>query len=142
MTLKILTGPLINFNGTFLVDTLVVGSLLIAERRTFAVRVDLLQTRRYPVIAHGQHAAEIYAYCLDGYKQGRTKLEAYSPCHLVTNREDGNLIPIVSRITWYLSPEMKTRCEATVRSILDGDIPGDERFPMFDGKPFAKLNEY
>jgi|GEM_PF-1984544 hypothetical protein len=133
----LLNAPLINFNGAFLVQSLVVGSLQIHARRTMAVRVLIQQTLQYPVLAYENHAAQIYAYCLESRRQGKKRLEAYAPCYLVRDHQSGELVPVIASITWYLSGEFRNGCADVVNAILGGDVPGDEVYPPFEGEPFA-----
>jgi len=133
----ILAAPMINFNGTFLVSSLVVGNLRIHSKRVFAVRILLHQTLNYPVLAYENNAAEIYAYCYEWHRRGRPRIEAYAPCYLVTDQQSGTLMPVIGRITWYIPSSVREKCAQQVEAILNGEIPGDEIYPAFQGSPFA-----
>lgn len=132
-----LHAPLINFNGAFLVESLVVGSLQIRDLRKPAIRVLIQQTLQYPVLAYENHAAQIYAYCFESHRQGRKRLEAYAPCYLARDHQSGNLVPVISSITWYVSETFRNGCADVVNAILGGDVPGDDIYPPFEGEPFA-----
>ena len=134
--------PIVNFNGAFLVESLEVGSIIHQSKRVFAVRILIQQTLNYPVLAHGRKAAEIYAYCFDAHKNKKPWLEAYTPCNLIADQPTGNLTPVVENINWYVSPALRTRCESQVESVLKGDVLGDDVYPLFQGKPFARFTRY
>jgi hypothetical protein len=130
-------APIINFNGAFLVDSLEVGSLLLSTRRVTALKISVLQTMIYSVLAYGRPAAEIYAYCFEAHKTGKKKLEAHTPCYLVADRQSGGMLPVIASITWYVKPALRTKCIEQVEAVLAGDVLGDETYPVFQGKPFA-----
>jgi hypothetical protein len=130
-------APIINFNGAFLVDSLEVGSLLMCSKRVTAVKILLLQTMRYSILAHGRTAAEIYAYCFESHLSGNKKLEAYAPCYLVADQQSGGMLPMVVSITWHIKTALRKKCIHQVEAVLAGDFLGDETYPVFQGKPFA-----
>ena len=130
-------APMINFNGAFLVSSLVVGHLRIHSKRVFAVRILLHQTLNYPVLAYENNAAEIYAYCYEWHQLGKPRIEAYAPCYLVADQQSGSLVPVISSITWYIPSSVRERCAQLVGEILNGEIPGDDAYPEFQGSSFA-----
>lgn len=129
--------PLINFNGAILVDSLAAGFIQIQNRRFPAVRIMLNQTLTYPLLAYGTQGAEIYAYCVESRRMSKKQLELYAQCYLVPDRRSGTQLPVVSRLTWYVSQEFREQCAEQVESILGGDTPGDEVYPVFTGDPLA-----
>ncbi len=131
------TAPMINFNGAFLVNSLVVGHLRIQSTRVFAVRVLLHQILNYPVLAYENNAAQIYAYCYQWHQIGKPRIEVYAPCYLVTDQQSGTLVPVIGRITWYIPTSVRDKCASLVEEILNGEIPGDEVYPAFQGSSFA-----
>ena len=129
--------PIINFNGAFLVDSLVVGSLVISSKRVSAVRIMLQQTLNYPLLAYGRTAAEIYVYCFDAHVNKKRKLEAYAPCIMVRDQYTDGMKPLVTSISWYISSAMRKKHADQVTAVLHGEILGDETYPEFQGNPFA-----
>ena len=131
------SAPMINFNGAFLVNTLVVGHLRIHSKRVFAVKILLHQTLNYPVLAYENNAAEIYAYCYEWHQLRKPRIEAYAPCYLVADQQSGALVPVIGGITWYIPSSVREKRAQLVGEILNGEIPGDEIYPVFQGSPFA-----
>jgi hypothetical protein len=129
--------PVINFNGSFLVNSLEVGWLQIGSRQIFAVRVLFHQTLNYPVLAYENSAAEIHSHCFDARQSGKAKLEAYAPCYLVKDQQSDGMIPVIANITWYVAPVLHKRSVAQVIAVLTGDRCGTAAQPMFQGNPFA-----
>jgi hypothetical protein len=129
--------PIINFNGAFLVDSLEVGSLLLFSKRVTAVKISVLQSITFSVVAHGRPAAEIYAYCVEAHLSSKKRLEAHAPSYLVIDQQSGSMLPVIASITWYIKPALRTKCIALVEAVLAGDFLGDEIYPVFQGKPFA-----
>ena len=132
--------PTINFCGAFLVNSLEVGSLLIRSKRFSAVRIQFHHTLNYSLLAYENSAAEIYAYCFDAYQNGQSKLEAYAPCYMLKDQHSQNQTLVVASITWYVPPDLHTRCAEQVATVLSGDVLGDAAYPLFVGKPFAVFN--
>jgi hypothetical protein len=102
-----------------------------------AVKILLHQTLNYSVLAHGRVAAEIYAYCFDAHQSGRRKVEAYAPCTMVEDQQSGSLMPVIVNITWHVPPALREQCADQIAAVLEGDVLGDETYPVFQGKPFA-----
>jgi len=134
-SIKRQTGiPVINFNGSFLVDSLEVGWLQLRSRQIFAVRILFHQTLNYTVLAYENSAAEIHAHCFDARQIGKAKLEAYAPCYLVKDQQSDGMIPVIANITWYGAPVPNKRSIDHVIAVLTGDAPGAA---AYQGKPFA-----
>jgi hypothetical protein len=128
------TIPTINFNGSFLVNSLEVGWIQILSKQFFAVRIMFRQTLNYPILAYENSAADIYAYCFDARQSGKSKLEAYAPCYLVKDQQSGSMTPVIANITWYTPPILHKRGVEQVTAVLTGGQPGTA---VFQGKPFA-----
>jgi len=129
--------PVINFNGSFLVDSLEVGWLQIRSRQIFAVRILFHQTLNYTVLAYENSAAEIHAHCFDARQSGKAKLEAYAPCYLVNDQTSGAMLPVIANITWYVAPVRHKRNMDQVIAVLTGGVSGTDAPPVFRGNPFA-----
>lgn len=129
--------PVINFNGSFLVNSLEVGWLQIRSRQIFAVRILFHQTLNYTVLAYENAAAEIHAHCFDARQSGKAKLEAYAPCYLVNDQTSGAMLPVIANITWYGAPLRHKINMDQVIAVLTGDVFGTAAQPIFQGNPFA-----
>jgi hypothetical protein len=128
------TIPTINFNGSFLVNSLELGWIQILSRQFFAVRIMFHQTLNYPVLAYESLAADIYAYCFDARQSGRSKLEAYAPCYLLKDQQSGSMTPVIASITWYTPPILHKRDAEQVTAILTAENREDQ-------PPFAAFAE-
>jgi hypothetical protein len=127
---------LIGFSGKFIVHSLQAGIVLVKNQPAPAVQITLLQIQSYPVLAHGRLAGEIYAYCLAALEKKEHHLEVYAPAYLMVG-VDGRLFPLVSSITWYVSPAVRDSAVSKVVETLNGKK--EERFQLRQD-PFAAFD--
>lgn len=133
--------PVIYFNGVLLVDTLETGSIQVISQSIPAIRITVKQITRYPVIAHGRIAAEIYAYCFAAHQKGYENLEAYSPCYLIADQHK-NMLPVIASITLYISAALREESEDKIHSVMNGEHLEDGAYPLLQKKPFAVFKTF
>jgi hypothetical protein len=127
------TAPQVDFMGVILAQSLEVGQASVNGRRSPAVRFHLLQNGgKYPLVALGRVAAEIYAYCLVALEQGITEIHVKTYGTLLMDI-GGRSIVSVSDVTWYTSSEMREQAAASILKVIEGQGMKPPRFKNVTG---------
>lgn len=118
------SAPTIDLMGLIQVHSLEVGTLNLNNQTVPGVRLRIQQQpgRDYPILASGQVAGEIYAYCaaalefqveeIDGQIHGMLILDAQQRLHILG-----------TAVSWFTSSAFRERATAKILRILQGGDP-------------------
>jgi len=127
--------PVIDFVGLLQVNSLELGTIEVNAQPVPAVKFLLKQNQPYFILASGQQAGEIYAYCLVAQEKGIGEIDMKIVCTLIMDI-DGNFHTITSRLTWYTSCALREHAAARMLDIFDHGVSGE--FKTSD-VPFMKI---
>ncbi|HRJ59209.1 MAG TPA: hypothetical protein PLV64_23215 [Anaerolineales bacterium] len=128
------SAPTIDFHGALQVRSLEVGSLLLNDQSVPAVRFTLKQNQTYPLLASGQEAGQIFAYCAAALEHGIEEIHSRITSVLVTDTQGGPHV-VVSEVTWFTSNRLREQAASRILRILEG---GSGDFP-YQPDPFARI---
>lgn len=128
------SAPSIDFHCALQVRSLEVGSILLNDQSIPAVRFMVKQNQVYPLLANGQEAGQIFAYCAAALDHGIEEINSRITSVLVTDTR-GNPHVVVSDVTWFTSNQLREQAASRILRVLEGDN-GD--FPYLQD-PFAYI---
>ena len=115
--------PVIDFVGVLQVNSLELGTIEVNAQPVPAVKFLLKQNQPYFILASGQKAREIYAYCIVALEKGIGEIDMKIVCTLIMDIE-GNLHTITSCLTWYTSSALREHVAARMQDIFDNGASG------------------
>jgi len=131
-------APQVDFSGVALVESLEVGIAKVNGRSAPAVRFHLEQSgNKYPIMASGHVAAEIYAYCLAAAKGGGKEIHAKVMGTLLMD-VGGNAVISATSVVWYTSAEMREQAANSILGVFDKKERDATRF-KFCTKPLVEI---
>ena len=119
--------PVMDFIGVMQVGTLEVGTIEVNAQPIPAVRFLLNQNQPYAILASGQHAAEIYAYCDTALEKRITEIDVKISCALIVDAQ-GNFHTNTSQITWFTTSKLRENASSKMQLIFEKGKRGKFKF--------------
>jgi hypothetical protein len=136
--------PAVHFNGYFLASTLEFGSLHLHDpaRKTAdplpAVRIVLIESCPYLLLAHSALANEIYTFCVHALPLRELEMEVYTFAHLLTDETTGQFQPLAAKIVWHTSSQLRHQAKLHPLTLAAGQQ--DTRFQICK-EPFLTIGK-